>query len=172
FVLIMCLALSFAHPADVVFDVFGRAALVASGATIGSFAWRLLAPSPELASAFSERRRRFLRIAMVLGAAALIFLTLSGYLITVSQLFGRAIDTVVVLSIVGLGYRLATRALILSETRLRIRRMREQREKAAAIESNSLSAETPDLPDPHLSLEDVNQQTRTPVRVAAGASLG
>src|SRR5690606_390370 len=42
FVLIMCLALSFAHPADVVFDVFGRAALVASGATIGSFAWRLL----------------------------------------------------------------------------------------------------------------------------------
>src|SRR5690606_22267317 len=145
--------------------------LVASGATVAWLAWRLLAPNPDLVTAFSDRRRRFVRIAAVLGAGALIFLALSGYLLTVSELFSRAIDTVVVLSLVGLGYRLATRALILSETRLRIRRMREQREKAAAVDSNSLSAESPDLPDPHLSIEDVNQQTRTLVRVTAGVSL-
>src|SRR5690606_26485593 len=99
-------------------------------------------------------------------------LALAGYLLTVSELFARTIDTVVVLCVVGLGYHLAARALILSETRLRLRRMREQREKAAAIESNSLTSDGgPDLPEPHLSIEDVNQQTRTLVKVAAGASM-
>src|SRR5690606_12734023 len=78
----------------------------------------------------------------------------------------------VVICVVGLGYHLAARALILSETRLRLRRMREQREKAAAIESNSLTSDGgPDLPEPHLSIADVNQQTRTLVKVAAGASM-
>jgi potassium efflux system protein len=171
FVLIMCLAFSFAHPDAIVFDVFGRMALVASGITVGCLAWRLLAPSPDLGAALNERRRRFLRIVLVFGAAILTGLALSGYLLTVSQLFGRAIDTVVMLCGVGLGYRLATRALILSETRLRVRRLREQREKAAAIESSSLTAESADLPEPHLSIEDVNQQTRTLVRVTAGVSL-
>jgi potassium-dependent mechanosensitive channel len=172
FVLIVILALTFVHPDDLVFDVFGRVALVASGAIGGWLAWRLLAPSPELGSAFSERRRRFFRSASILYAAALVGLALAGYLLTVSELFARAIDTVVVLCVVGLGYRLATRALILSETRLRLRRMREQREKAATIESNSLTSDGgPDLPEPHLSIEDVNQQTRTLVRAAAAASM-
>ena len=172
FVLIMLLALAFVHPDDLVFDVFGRAALVASGVIGGFLAWRLLAPGPELGSTFSERRRRFFRFVTFAYAAGLVGLALAGYLLTVSELFARTIDTVVVLCVVGLGYHLAARALILSETRLRLRRMREQREKAAAIESNSLTSDGgPDLPEPHLSIEDVNQQTRTLVKVAAGASM-
>ena len=172
FVLIMFLALAFAHPDELVFDVFGRIALIASGMLGGVLAWRLLAPSPELVGAFNERRRRVLRLAAVLYAAGLVALALAGYLLTVGELFARTIDTVVVLCVVGLGYHLAARALILSETRLRLRQLREQREKAAVIESNSLLADGgPDAPAPHLSIEDVNQQTRTLLRVAAGASM-
>lgn len=172
FVLIMFLALSFVHPNELVFDVFGRAGLIASSVIGGVLAWNLLAPSEELGSTFSERRRRFFRVASVLYATALIGLALAGYLLTVGELFSQTINTVVVLCIVGLGYGLAARALILSETRLLLRRMREQREKAAAFESNSLTSDGgPDLPEPHLSIEDVNQQTRTLVRIAAGASV-
>jgi potassium-dependent mechanosensitive channel len=169
FVLIMGLALAFVHPVELVFDVFGRATLVAAGLTTGLLAWRLLAPDPSLDSELSERRRRFFRALAIVYAAALVILALAGYLLTVGELFSRTIDTAVVLCVIGLGYRLATRALILSETRLRIRRMREQREKAAAMENNSLTAEGGvDVPDPHLSIEDVNQQSRTLVRVTAG----
>ncbi|HEX6992542.1 MAG TPA: mechanosensitive ion channel domain-containing protein [Gammaproteobacteria bacterium] len=172
FVLIMALALGFAHPDDIVLDVFGRIALVASGVLGGFLGWRLLAPSSELGSTFKERRRRFFRGVTVLYALALVVLSLAGYLLTVSELFARTIDTVVVVCVVALGYQLAARGLILSEMRLRLRRLREQREKAAAVESNSLTADGgPDLPDPHLSIEDVNHQTRTLLRVAAGASL-
>src|SRR5690606_3172734 len=142
-----------------------------SGYTDAVLCGSRLAPGSDIGMGFIARRRAYLRVVLVTAAMLLVGLTLSGFLLTVSQLFERTIDTVVVACIVGLGYRLATRALILSETRLRVRRMREQKEKAAAVESNSMSAETPDLPEPHLSIEDVNQQTRTLVRVATGASM-
>lgn len=183
FVLIMCLALAFMHPNELVFDVFGRAGLVAAGALSALLAWRLLAPEPAHGAAGefdhggkpepahgraaepdhdgSGRRRSVLRILAVAYAAALVVLALAGYLLTAGELLARTIDTAVVLIIAGLGYRLAMRALILSETRLRIRRMREQRESAAALESNSLTSDGVDLPEPHLSIADVNQQTRT-----------
>src|SRR5690606_25065168 len=37
----------------------------------------------------------------------------------------------------------------------------EQRELASALESSSLTADAVEMPEPHLSIEDVNQQTRT-----------
>src|SRR5690606_27825304 len=123
FVLIICLALSFAHPDDLVFDVLGRVGLVAVGVLTGIFAWRLLAPYPDLkVTPLVERRRRLLRITMVVLAVALVTLALAGYLLTVRELLARTIDTAVVIGLVWLGYRLAGRALVLSETRLRIRR--------------------------------------------------
>src|SRR5690606_9141682 len=44
FVLIMMIALAYAHPDDIVLDVFGRIGLVASSLLCGALAWRLLAP--------------------------------------------------------------------------------------------------------------------------------
>jgi potassium efflux system protein len=174
FMLIIFLALVFGHPNDLVFDVMGRAALVVSGATAGFLAWRLLAPSPELARSLSERKRRFLRLVSVAYAAALVGLALAGYLLTVRELFARTIDTVVVIIVVWLGYRLAARALILSEMRLRIRRMLDQRAKAAAAAQEggtSVGEGAVEIPEPHLSMEDINLQTRTLVRVLAGGVM-
>jgi potassium-dependent mechanosensitive channel len=172
FVLVLVLALAFGHPNDLVFDVLGRAALVASGVLAGILLWRLLKANPEAnATAAQERRRRLLRLASVAYAVALVVLALAGYLLTVSQLLGRTIDTVVVLGLVWLGYRIAARALILSETRLRIRRMREEREQAAALESNSAMGEgAVEVSEPHLSMEDINIQTRKLLSVTAGAA--
>ncbi len=172
FVLIIAHGIAFGHPSDLVFDVFGRAALVISGIVTGLLAWRLLAPSADLAPAISERKRRAVRFAAVIYAAALVVLALAGYLYTVSTLFQRTIDTAVVVVAVWFGYRLAARALILGEMRLRIRRMLEQRAKAAAAEGNAAAGEgAVDVPEPHLSLEDVNQQTRALVRVVAGGVM-
>src|SRR5690606_27325000 len=83
-----------------------------------------------------------------------------------------AIDTAVVVALVWLCYRLAARALILSELRLRARRTLEQRSMAAAAEAqNPTGGAAPDLPEPHLSMEDINVQTRALVRIVAGGVL-
>ncbi|HEX7080945.1 MAG TPA: mechanosensitive ion channel domain-containing protein [Gammaproteobacteria bacterium] len=181
FVLIICLALAFGHPNDVVFDVLGRAALVVAASLTGLLAWRLLAPraEPEHAAeqdgpahAMPDRRRRLIRLAAVGYAGALVILAAAGYLLTVSELLRRTIDTAVVAGGVWLLYRLALRALMLSELRVRIRRMHEQREKAAALESTAaLGDGAVEVPEPHLSMEDINQQTRTLVRVTAGGLM-
>jgi potassium-dependent mechanosensitive channel len=103
----------------------------------------------------------------------LIGLTLAGYLLTVATLLGRTINTVIVVGGVWLGYSLATRALVLSETRLVMRRMREQRAKAAAMEGSTNVGEgrghrSAGAPPER---ENINQQTRTLLRVTAGAAL-
>src|SRR5690606_4908959 len=52
-----------------------------------------------------------------------------------------------------------------------IRRMFEQRTKAAAAETNSVAERAPDMPEPQLSMEDINLQTRTLVKVLAGGVM-
>ena len=172
--LIAFLALAFGHPSDLVADVFGRAGLLASVIVTAAFAWRMLAPWKDAEStAQQERRRRLARVALMGYALILVGLVLAGYLLTVGTLLGHTINTVVVLAGVWLGYSIATRALVLSETRLVIRRMREQRAKAAAAQTGLTAGEgaTIEIPEPHLSVENINQQTRTLTRVTAGAAL-
>ncbi len=172
--LIVFLGLTFGHPSELVADVFGRAGLLAATLFTGFFAWHMLAPRTESeATERQERRRRLVRIALTILALVLIGLVLSGYLLTVGTLLGRIINTVIVVAAVWLGYSLAERALVLSETRLMIRRMREQRAKSAALEAGSVMGEGAvlDIPEPHLSVENINQQTRTLLRVTAGAAL-
>ncbi|HEU4617521.1 MAG TPA: mechanosensitive ion channel domain-containing protein [Gammaproteobacteria bacterium] len=171
FVLIIGLALAFGHPSDLVFDVIGRVGLVASGIISGFLGWRVLAPDPDLARTLSERKRVIMRVATVIYAGALIALALGGYLLTVAMLFGRTIDTFVVIVAVWLGYSLAARALILGEMRLRISRMLEQRAKAAQDGGTSIGEGGVEPPEPHLSIEDINHQTRTLVTVLSGAVL-
>ncbi|MFO8152829.1 mechanosensitive ion channel domain-containing protein [Thioalkalivibrio sp.] len=171
--LIVFLALSLGHPSDLVADVFGRIALLASVVVTGVFAWRMLAPwqhgedNPR-----GERRRRFMRVALMAYAVVLGMLTLTGYLLTVAALLAHTINTAIVVAGVWLGYSLAARALVLSETRLVIRRMREQRAKAAA-QAGRTGGEGArvEIPEPHLSVENINQQTRSLLRVSAGAAL-
>jgi potassium-dependent mechanosensitive channel len=172
--LIMSLALVFAHPSELVFDVFGRAGLLAATFLSGLFAWRMLAPRrASEATEFQERRRRLVRIALSAFALVLIGLLLGGYLLTVGALLGRTINTVILVGGVWLGYSLAARALVLSETRLVMRRMREEREKAAAMEGSAVVGEGAviDMPEPNLSVENINYQTRILLRVATGAAL-
>jgi len=172
--LIVFLALTFGHPSELVPDVFARAGLAGAAFVTGLFAWRMLAPRRESeATERQEQHRRLLRIALTAFAAGLIGLTLAGYLLTVATLLGRTINTVIVVAAVWLGYSLAERALVLSETRLVIRRMREQRVKAAAMEAGAAVGEGAfiDVPEPHLSVENINQQTRTLLRVTAGAAM-
>jgi potassium efflux system protein len=172
FILIVGLALAFGHPSDLVFDVLGRAALVASGVMTGALAWRLLAPNADLHRALSGSVRRLVRIAAISYAAGLVILALAGYLLTVSTLFERTIYTAVVVVGVWLGYRLAMRALILSEMRLRVRRMLEQRAKAAAADGGDAAADgAAEVPEPALSIEDINLQTRALVKVVAGGIM-
>lgn len=172
FCLLVLLALSFGHPSETVLDVFGRMGLLVFIALIGFLLWRLLAPPAENQTLpFSEHRRRLIRFLLSGYILALLILTLAGYLLTVSELLSRTIDTVVILGLVWLGYSLAARALILSETRLRVRRMREQKAKAATTEPGHPGAEGGlDIPTPQLSIEDVNQQTRSLIRVMVGGA--
>ncbi len=172
--LLVFLALTFGHPNELVSDVFARSGLAAAAFLTGLFAWRMLAPRRESeATERQERRRRLVRITLTAFAAVLIGLTLAGYLLTVATLLGRTINTVIVVAAVWLGYSLAERALVLTETRLVIRRMREQRAKAAAMKAGATVGEGAviDIPEPHLSVENINQQTRTLLRVAAGAAM-
>ncbi len=171
--LILLLALTFAHPSELVFDIFGRAGLLAAVIIAGLLSWYLLAPPPpNEVFPLNERRRRILRTALVGTAAVLSVLALAGYLFTVAELLTRLIDTTIVLGLVWLAYSLAARALILSETRLLLRRMREQRAKAASAENSAVGDEGGmDIPEPELSLEDINQQTRTLLRTTAGAGV-
>jgi potassium-dependent mechanosensitive channel len=172
--LIAFLALAFGHPSDLVADVFGRAGLLASVIVTAAFAWRMLAPWKDDESTVREaRRRRLVRVALMAYALVLVGLVLAGYLLTVGTLLGHTINTLVVLAGVWLGFGLAARALVLSETRLVVRRMREQRAKAAVAQTGLTSGEgvPVEIPEPHLSVENINQQTRTLLRVTAGAAL-
>ncbi|MCB1669719.1 MAG: mechanosensitive ion channel [Gammaproteobacteria bacterium] len=172
FLLIISLALILAHPNDLVFDVFGRIGLVAIGVFSGAFILRVLSVSPEPGAApIVDRNRRLVRVLMMLLSVAVIVLSLMGYLLTVRELLLRILDTLVVVWIVWLGYRLASRMLLLSEIRLRVRRAREERAKAAAMEASVPIGEGLDIQVTSLSVEDINQQTRTLVKVTTGAVM-
>jgi potassium-dependent mechanosensitive channel len=171
---ILSIALAFGHPSDDVRDVFGRMGLLAAVLLSGWFAWHMLAPLPDpVATPNADRKRRMARLALTAFALALALLTLAGYLLTVGEMLQRAINTGVVLAAVWLGYSLAARALVLSEARLQLQRMREQRAKAAVLETAAQVGEGAviDVPEPHLSLENINLQTRTLLRVTTGAAV-
>ena len=171
---LMVITLSFGHPSDDVRDVFGRMALLAAALLSGWFTWRMLAPFPDPSAApNADRKRRMARLALTAFALGLALLTLAGYLLTVGEMLQRAINTGVVLAAVWLGYSLAARALVLSEARLQLQRMREQRAKAAVLETAAQVGEGAviDVPEPHLSLENINLQTRTLLRVTTGAAV-
>lgn len=171
--LFLLAALTFGHPSDAVFDLYGRLVLLAVILNFGFLAWLLLAPvrQPE-EPLMRERRRLLLRGAMVPVVFGLVTLALAGYLYTVAELLRHLIGTVVVLIVVGLGYSLAARWLLLGETRLALLRIRERREQEAATEGASGGEAGLDVPEPGLSMEDVNLQSRTLLRVAAlGATV-
>ncbi len=167
--LFLFVALAFGHPSDEVFDLYGRLALLAVIVNFAMVAWLLLAPVPDgsKGGSLDERRRLLLRglvIVMVVGLAAL---ALAGYLYTVAELLRHLIGTVLVLIVVGLGYSLAARWLVLGEMRLALLRNRERREQEAVTEGGSGGETGLDVPEPQLSMEDVNLQSRTLLRVAA-----
>ena len=123
--------------------------------------------------ASSDHHRRYTRIGVAIVALTLLGLTLAGYLLTVVTLLGLIFNSIMVIGAVWLGYSLGARALVLTETKLQLRQMREQRAKAAALEGSVNAGEGApiDIPEPHLSIENINQQTRTLMRVSAGAGL-
>ncbi|WP_081694131.1 mechanosensitive ion channel domain-containing protein [Thioalkalivibrio sp. ALE19] len=171
--LLMSVALTFGHPSDVVFDHYGRLALLAVVANFGVLAW-VLVPSPGAAdeSLPGQRRRVLLRGLAVVLVTGLAGLALAGYLYTVAELLRHLIGTVLVLIVVGLGYSLAARWLVLGETRLVLLRRREQREQESSTQGLSAGDSGLDLPEPRLSMEDVNLQSRKLLRVAAlGATV-
>lgn len=170
--LIILLALAYGHPDERVYDVFGRLGLMLVTALNGLIAWRILAPAPEDQGAFFQSfKRRILRSVFVFLSLATLLLTLTGYLLTVGELLPRFVDTLVVTSLVLLLYSLAVRALVLSETRLRIRRMKEQRTRAALEDMSGEVEGVTDLPEPHLSIEDIGQQTQTLLKTSVFTGL-
>ncbi|WP_375057872.1 mechanosensitive ion channel domain-containing protein [Zobellella sp. DQSA1] len=169
---VLLLSLSFAHPDEGVYDVFGRISLLLSTLVNGLATWLLLAPPPRQEPGFlSEHKRRLLRLGMSLLFATMGVLILSGYLLTVAELLPRFIDGLVVLGLVWLAYSLAARALILSEVHLLLLRRREQKAREAEEEENGSAEGNVELPDPHLSMEHINQQTRTLLRTATATAL-
>lgn len=173
FCLILLLALSFAHPDDLVLDVVGRLTLVVTGLIAALLSWRLLAGFDRAAERpLLPRGRKIILVVLLAFAGASMVLALSGYLLTVSELLMRGISTLAVIGLVWLGHRLAVRSVALSESRLRAARLREERAKLAAMETNTPAGEAPpDIPDPHLSIEDINTQTRTLLRVAVAGVM-
>ena len=171
-ILIILLALAYGHPDERVYDVFGRLGLLLVTALNGLIAWRILAPAPEDQGTFLRSiKRRILRLGFVFLSLATLVLTLAGYLLTVGELLPRFVDTLVVFSLVLLLYSLAVRALVLSETRLRIRRLKEQRARAALEDKSGEVEGTTELPEPHLSVEDIGQQTQTLLKTSVFTGL-
>lgn len=171
--LLAAFALAFGHASEIVPDVIGRAVIIAFAVFSAVFAWRMLIPYPQLPwTERLEHKRRITRILVLLGVGVFVIMALAGYLLTVITLISRAVNTLIVLGAVWLGYSLALRALVLSETRLVIRRLREQRAMAAAAGAGGGGDGAPvDIPEPHLSVENINQQTRTLLKVTAGGAL-
>lgn len=169
--LIIFVALTYGHPDDLIYDVFGRIGLCTIILLNMLITWKILAPSEQDDSVFfKSTKRKIIRFSFIALFLITLMLTLGGYLLTVSELLPRFVDTLVVFSLVLLIYSLSVRALVLSETRLRIRRMREQRARAA-LESNSEVEGATDIPDPHLSIEDVGQQTQTLLKTSVFSAV-
>ncbi len=168
FLLVVGLGLALGHPNDVVFDVFGRAALVFSGILSGLLVWNVLAPLANAERAADDRWRRLVRVVTAIYAMGLVALALAGYLLTVNELLARTIYTAVVLGAGWFGYRLAMRALKLSELRLEVRRRLEERANAAALEGSPVVDASVEDAEPMLSIEDINAQTRKLLNVATG----
>ncbi len=171
-ILIILLALAYGHPDERVYDVFGRLGLMLVTALNGLIAWRILAPAPgDQGAFFKSIKRRILRLVFVFLSLATLVLTVAGYLLTVGELLPRFVDTLVVSSLVLILYSLAVRALVLSETRLRIRRLREQRARAALENMSGEVEGVTELPEPHLSIEDIGQQTQTLLKTSVFTGL-
>jgi potassium efflux system protein len=170
--LLAAFALAFGHASEIVSDVIGRVVIIAFAVFSAVFAWRMLVPYPQLPwTDRLEHKRRITRVLVLLGIGVLVIMALAGYLLTVITLVSRAVNTLIVLGAVWLGYSLALRALVLSETRLVVRRLREQRAMAAAGAGGGGDGVLAEIPEPHLSVENINQQTRTLLRVTAGGAL-
>lgn len=172
--LIALVALAVGHPEEPVADVLGRAGLLASVVVAAVLAWRMLAPWGDAeAATHQQRRRRLTRVALMGYALFLAGLTLGGYLITVATLLAHTINTAVLVAGVWLGYSVTARYVALCETRLLIQRMREQRANASAPGGpvGTAAATIDTAPEPYLSVENINQQTHTLLRVMAGVAI-
>jgi len=167
--LFLFVALTFGHPSDAVFDLYGRLALLAVILNFGLMAWLLLVPVPNDSEGggLDNRHRLLLRGILVVGVVGLVSLALTGYLYTVAELLRHLIATVLVMVVVGLGYSLAARWLVLGEMRLALLRVRERRELEAVTEGGSGGEAGLDVPEPRLSMEDVDLQSRTLLRMIA-----
>lgn len=195
--LMLLAAAAFGHPQEIVADVWGRLALIGILLVVGAFAWRMLgslpapgddnvtsssltlpAQSSSAASAgligksrSAERHRRFIRGMLMLSVAALLILSLAGYLLTVATLLERAINTVIVAVVAWIGYSLAARALVLSEVRLQLQHMREARAREAAPTEATVGEGAVIDVAPPISIENVNAQTRSLLRVTTGTAV-
>ncbi|WP_051514438.1 mechanosensitive ion channel domain-containing protein [Nitrincola nitratireducens] len=164
--LIIFLALAFGHPSELVYDVFGRLGLFLVVFLNGLIAWQVLAPTTQTLEGFlASKQRKVLRFGFLAGTLALLALTFAGYLLTVGELLPKLVDTLMMLSLVWLVHCIAARALILSETHLRLKRFREQKAKQEAEEpSNVVGEGAIELPEQQLSIEHISQQTRSLLR--------
>lgn len=164
--LIVFLALTFGHPSELVYDVFGRMGLLLVVFLNGFIAWQVLAPTTQTLEGFlATRQRKILRFTFLAGTLVLMVLVLSGYLLTVGELLPKLVDTLMMLSLVWLLHCIAARALILSETHLRLKRLREQKAKSESEETTNVVGEGAlELPEQQLSIEHISQQTRSLLR--------
>lgn len=171
---VFVIGLSFGHGDELINDLSGRVLLAAFSIVAVLFGWRLSSfrIDGEADDERSQRRRRWLRGSLVGVGLLMLGLLLAGYLYTVLILLSRLLITALVLLTAWFVRCLALRALMLSENRLVLRRMREQRAQAAAAAgSGGGEGAAVDIPEPQLSVESINLQTRKLLDVTVVGSL-
>ncbi len=172
--LVILLALTLGHPKELIYDTFGRIALLLLVGLITLLTWRLLAPAgSEHGGFFPSGKRRLLRLALSGLFVLMMGLILGGYLLTVAELMPRITNTLILLSLIWLLSSLAVRMQILSENRLRIKRTRNQPVRVVSDESGTIAAADGEgkLPDAHPSIENINLQMRTLLSTATVGSI-
>lgn len=160
-------ALAFLRRVDIAIDVQARLAIVASCVFLAFILWHILDVGRlwVIRGVNSEPSslRIFLRISLPLVFIIVAILALMGYIYSAGIILQASMSSFSLIVAVALIGGMLARWFLLGERRLALRRY-EERQVAAAQAAEESSTEITPEPEEHITLEQVNTQTRRLIR--------
>lgn len=152
-------------------NTLGRSGFLAAQGLLVFYSYRISSVATREGDPWWLRVRRFWQFVAIGGSVTFAVMAVVGYYFTAVQLERRLFLSIGVTFVTLILHATLVRWLLLAYRDLALRRMRERRAAVAAASSGSTVPTEVAIPEPVVTLTDINLQTRKLLRMAVFAAL-